>query len=285
MGSRFETKIKPMLKYVGGIGAILMSVAYLAIVLILVFGFSAEATLAQSVTFAAVNAVMGLIIMQFLKIQGIDLAKDIEENKQVLIEYNGTKARTKQLRSINYFWLTSIATDVVVKGLMFMATTMGIIYIVIAGTQNYTWILLAIVNLFMFGCFGLLSLVRAYDFFNEEHIPFLKEQINEINSKQCQENFSSAIAEAKERERIIEAEVQRRMVLGAPQYYQQRNDINYPYCGNPVLESSMDHSAIGANNQSMVLDNHNSNNPVLGGPVHASGNTADCVNNTAKENI
>lgn len=285
MGSRFETKIKPMLKYVGGIGAMLMGVAYLAIVFILVFGFTAEATLAQSVTFAAVNAFMGLIIMQFLKIQGIDLAKDTEENKQVLKEYSGTKARTKQLKSIKQFWLTSIATDIVVKGLMFMATTMGIIYIVIEGTQNYTWILLAIVNLFMFGCFGLLSLVRAYDFFNEEHIPYLKEKINEINKKQYQEDFSTAMAEAKEREAIIEREVLRRLGVGAPQYYQQRNDINYSYGGNTLLESSVDYNAISVNTQPVVLDNNNNNNPILGGSIYTSGNTADCINNTAKENI
>lgn len=285
MGSRFETKIKPMLKYVGGIGAILMGIAYLAIVFILVFGFTAEATFAQSVTFAAVNAIMGLIIMQFLKIQGIDLAKDIEENKQVLKEYSGTKARTKQLKSIKHFWLTSIATDVVVKGLMFMGTTMGIIYIVVAGTQNYTLILLAIVNLFMFGCFGLLSLVRAYDFFNEEHIPYLKEKINEINKKQYQEDLSTAMAEAQEREAIIEREIRRRMGVDAPQYYQQRNDINYSYSGNNLLESSVDYNTTSVNNQPVVLDNNNNNNTVLGGPVHASSNTADCINNTAKENI
>ena len=187
MGTDFDKKIKPILKYVGFIGATMMGIAYIAIVLILVFGFTAIATFRSSLIFALVNAVMGFTIIQFFKIQGIDLAKNIEENKIILKQYTKTKIKEKKLKSIEVFWKNSIIADIIVKGITFLITTMGIIYIVIIGSQNYTWILLAFVNLIMFGCFGLLSLIKAYDFFNEEHIPYIIEKIKETENVSLEE--------------------------------------------------------------------------------------------------
>lgn len=58
----FERRIKPILLYVGTIGAILASIAYVALVCILIFGFMAH-NLTQTIVFAVINAVVGLIIM------------------------------------------------------------------------------------------------------------------------------------------------------------------------------------------------------------------------------
>ena len=35
----------------------------------------------------------------------------------------------------------------------------------------------------MFICFGFISLVNAYDFFNNQHVPYMKEQLALINEK------------------------------------------------------------------------------------------------------
>lgn len=176
---RFEKTIKPILQYVGSIGAALTAVAYIAIVLIMVFGFQVSQSLGQSIVFAVVNAVIGLIIMFFLKIQGVDFAKNLPANQTILRKFNKLRAKEKKAHSMLYFWITSTIKDIVVKALCIMFTTLGVIYIVVQASNNYTLLLLAVVNLIMFVCFGLMSLVKAYDFFNEENIPYLEDRLNE----------------------------------------------------------------------------------------------------------
>ena len=41
----FEEKVLPILHYVGLIGAIIMSIAYIILIVVLIFGFKAEKTL------------------------------------------------------------------------------------------------------------------------------------------------------------------------------------------------------------------------------------------------
>ena len=181
----FEKYIMPILKYIGTIGAVLMCIAYIVIVVILVEGFE-QHELKGDLIFALVNAGVGLIIMQFLKIQGISFAKNLEENKPVIEEYYNSKTKDKKLRSIKYYWTTSLIKDVVVKAIMVALFTFGIMYIVIQGCHDYMLLLLAAVNLILFICFGLLSLNQAYEFYNFRHIPYLKEQIKLIKeNKTC----------------------------------------------------------------------------------------------------
>ena len=293
MSTRFETKVKPILKYVGTIGAVLMSIAYIGVVLLLVFGFSAAASLAQSLAFAAVNAVMGLVIMQFLKVQGIDLAKEIEENKNLLKEYYNTKTKDKKFRSIKHYWTVSLIKDVIVKGVTLASTTLGIIYIVIIGTQNYAWLLLAAVNLIMFACFGLLALVKAYDFFNESHIPYIQERLNEIKEEQRKkeeaekaEKEKLAEREAAEREEIIQREVQRLLALAKGECVQQGNVVMDSNSGNNLLDSSMGICAdCVVNTESVVVDSNNECDYFLGGSVHTSDGTTDPLSAFLEENL
>ena len=42
---------------------------------------------------------------------------------------------------------------------------------------------MAIVNLLMFVCFGFISLVNAYDFFNNNHVPYMIEQLAKANEE------------------------------------------------------------------------------------------------------
>lgn len=171
----FETKIKPLLLYVGTIGAILMGVAYFLVVLVLVFGFEVKSPV-QSIVFAVINAVVGLIIMQFLKVQGIAFAKELPENKDVLNKFF-VKREKKKSYDISHFWITSVIQDILGKGLGIAIASAGLIYIVIEGSQDYNLILLAFVNLIMFVCFGFISLTKSYDFYNENYIPYIKEQL------------------------------------------------------------------------------------------------------------
>ena len=68
---------------------------------------------------------------------------------------------------------------------------MGVVYIVIQGCNDYNLLLLALVNLVMFICFGLLALNKAYDFYNDRHIPYVIDQINK--EKENDKNQQSGV--------------------------------------------------------------------------------------------
>lgn len=178
----FETKILPILNYVGAIGAAIMSVAYIMIVFVLINGFKAE-KIQQITIFALVNAGVGFIILQFLKVQGISFAKMLPENEIILKLYYASKTKDKKNHSLVHFWVTSVIKDIVIKCLMLAATTMGIIYIVIQGSNDSNLILLAFVNLLMFICFGFLGLVKAFEKFNTSYIPYIKERLEEKSNQ------------------------------------------------------------------------------------------------------
>lgn len=180
----FETKIKPLLNYIGLIGSIITSIAYIIVVVVLIIGFNSSKTFSESITFSIVSALIGLIIIQFMKIQGITFAKNLEENQEILKLYYHTKTKDKKLRSIRFYWITSVIKDVLLKATTMALTTASVIYIVIAGTQDWNMFLLAIVNLLMFICFGILTLSNSYDFFNNKHIPYLKEMLK-LEDEEC----------------------------------------------------------------------------------------------------
>ena len=175
-----QEKLINVLKYIGIIGATICSVAYIFVVIVLIQGFKVETT-TQTVIFAVVNAIVGFIIMQFLKVQGEQFAKNKPENKKIIDEYYNSKTKDKKLHSMRYYWITSIIQDIFTKVLTVFASTFGIIYIVIVGSNDWNLLMLALVNLLLFICFGLLALNNAFEFFNNKHIPYMKEKIREVN--------------------------------------------------------------------------------------------------------
>lgn len=175
-----QEKLINVLKYIGIIGATICSVAYIFVVIVLIQGFKVETT-TQTVIFAVVNAIVGFIIMQFLKVQGEQFAKNKPENKKIIDEYYNSKTKDKKLHSMRYYWVTSIIQDIFTKVLTVFASTFGIIYIVVIGSNDWNLLMLAFVNLLLFICFGLLALNNAFEFFNNKHIPYMKEKIREVN--------------------------------------------------------------------------------------------------------
>lgn len=172
----FEDKIKPFLVYVGVIGAALASVMYIVSAIVLVMGFQAK-TFTQAIVFAVISAVLGLVIMFFLRYQGVSFAKALPENQAIREKYECKEPKTK-FHTLKYFWIKNTVIDVIVKGITVALTTAGIIYIVIEGSQDYKLILLAIANLILFACFGLIALANAYDFYNDQFVPYMKQQID-----------------------------------------------------------------------------------------------------------
>ena len=186
----YNKVIIKILQNIGFIGSILMAIAYIAIVVVLILGFKTH-DWRSCVIFALVNTIVGLLIMQFLKIQGISFAKNIPENKVIIEQYYKTKTKDKKIHSIKFFWWTTVAKDVVFKGITFVASTIGIIYLCIEGSEDLTLLLFALVNLIMFTCFGLLALSKAYEFYNNRHIQFMIEKIKESGGKlSCKKNIT-----------------------------------------------------------------------------------------------
>ena len=72
----FEKKLKPILLYMGTIVSVIMAIAYILVVFVLIEGFKAEKLLNTTI-FSVITAAIGFCIMQMLKIQGQDFAKNL----------------------------------------------------------------------------------------------------------------------------------------------------------------------------------------------------------------
>ena len=181
----FEKKLKPFLLYMGTIVSVIMAIAYILIVFVLIEGFKAEKLLNTTI-FSVITAAIGFCIMQMLKIQGQDFAKNLPQNKETIKKYSERKldnGKKRKFKSMKHYWVFSVIKDVVVKCLTLALTSIGMIYIMIEGSGDYSLLFLAGVNLLMFAGFGLISLCKAYDFYNEEYIPYMLNKIEEAKNE------------------------------------------------------------------------------------------------------
>lgn len=177
----FEKKLKPILLYMGTIVSVVMAIAYILVVFVLIEGFKVEAILNTTV-FSIITAAIGFCIMQMLKIQGQAFAKNLPQNEKILQEYTVRQNKNKggrKYKSLTNYWISSVITDVLVKCLTLAATSVGMIYIMVEGSGDYSLLFLAAVNLLMFAGFGLISLCKAYDFYNEEYVPYMLHEIEQ----------------------------------------------------------------------------------------------------------
>lgn len=180
----FERKLKPILLYMGTIVSGIMGIAYIIVVFVLIEGFKAEKLLNTTV-FSIITAAIGFCIMQMLKIQGQTFAKNLEKNKKIVNAYSKRKNANnpRKYKSMKHYWISSTIVDVSVKCLTLAITSIGMVYIMIEGSGDYSLLLLAVVNLLMFAGFGLISLCKAYDFYNEEYIPYMIHELGEYDDK------------------------------------------------------------------------------------------------------
>lgn len=194
-----ETKLKPILMYMGLIVSGIMAVAYVIVVFVLIKGFKVEAVLNTTI-FSIVTSAIGFCIMQMLKIQGQTFAKNLEKNKPIVEAYSkrlSTKKNKRKYRSMNYYMIKTGISDIIGKCFSFGFASIGMVYIMIEGSGDYSLLLLALVNLLMFAGYGLINLCKAYDFYNEEYVPYMLDKIKEaeeletINDKVETENTAN----------------------------------------------------------------------------------------------
>lgn len=246
----FEKKIKPILMYVGTIGAVLSAIAYIILIFTMIFGLTVDASIQDTIIFACVNAVIGFVIMQFLKIQGISFAKNYKHSIEITTKWRELNPiKDKRKHSLKHYWFVSIVKDIITRVLLIVITTICIIYLVIKGTHDYTYLLLMLVNLIMFACFGLISLVNAHDFYVEQHIPFLEEQINE---------------KKRETKETTKTKTKRRLAVDKKESTEQGNSDIHVNSGTTILESGDSKCNTGDGNRHEVLGGSDELHCVLG---------------------
>lgn len=188
----FEEKIKPILTYIGVIGAGLTSIAYIILVVVLIKGFQFRQP-TQTIVFAVANAAVGMIVASFLKYQGVSFAKGLPENQSIIEDYYKSRTRDKKNHSIQWFWLVTTIKDVIFKGVTIAASTLGLVYIVIVGSNDWSLMLMAIVNLVLFVCFGLLALNQAYEYYNNVYVNYMREQLTRAKEGYVKNDITEVI--------------------------------------------------------------------------------------------
>ena len=163
------------------------------------------------------------------------------------------------------YWTTSIIKDIVVKCATLVLTSIGMIYIMIEGSGDYSLLFLAAVNLLMFAGFGLISLCTAYDFYNEEYVPYMLNEIEEAKN---------------EAERKTEETVE----MAQKGDTQSGNDCVRPDNICNILDTSVGTCADSdSNEKSLVLDNSDGRDSVLGRTIYPSLDNSDSNDDRAEE--
>lgn len=184
-----ETKIKnspnksheallKVLNNIGIIGAIFAGVADLILVIIFVVGINIQTKGTSSMIFAVINAIIGILINVLLRYQGQKYAEI--ENEELCKSFYKKKAKErKKTMSMEVWQILQVLKDIVFKGATTAFSIFGLIYISIEGSKDTVQILITIVTLVLFTCFGLLNMNTAYNRFYNIQIPYMELKIKE----------------------------------------------------------------------------------------------------------
>ena len=179
-------KIERTLVYVGSLGALISAIAYIVITVVLIMGFETKMEMEQQLLISVLGAVTGLSITWMLRGQGIALAENEPESKEIMDEYRRVLNKTKnikKLRTIHYHVTVNMIKDVFMKAVTIGVSTYFALYIFMEGSGDFGLLGLAITNLLLFISFGILSLAKAYTFYRTEHLAAIKERTIQIKKQ------------------------------------------------------------------------------------------------------
>ena len=167
-----------ILNNIGFIGAILAGVADVIFVVIFVVGINMQQEFKSSILFAIVNALIGILINVLLRYQGQKYAEI--ENEDLCNKFYRKKIKeSKRFVSMNTWNVISVVKDFIVKGLTTTFSICGIVYVSIEGSKNPIQILITLVTLVLFACFGLISMNSSYYRFYNVQVPYMELKIKE----------------------------------------------------------------------------------------------------------
>lgn len=178
----FYERIKNALTYTGVILAAVAAIAYLILVYIIIYGFQVDYSKDQLIAFIALGAVIGLLINIAMRIQGIDFAKTTPTAKVVLKELTATLGQSDKvkIRPMWVMFLSTILKDIVIKGGAIGFTLYYTIDISYSGLGEEKYFYLAIANIILYFGLGLISMSKAYDYYLESHIPYMKQRVKKL---------------------------------------------------------------------------------------------------------
>lgn len=179
-----NSKIKKLLEYTGIAGSIISALAYIVATLVIVWGFETKLEMEKQILFSLLGAFTGLMITFFLRGQGVSFAKKEPESQRVMKEYYekmNRKKTIKQLHTIKHYLVVQTILDIIFKGVSVAFSTYFILYIFMEGNGDMSLVFLAVANILMFACFGLVALSKAFDKYLDEHIPAIREIIKKLD--------------------------------------------------------------------------------------------------------
>lgn len=167
-----------LLNNIGIVGAILAGIADIIFVMIFVFGIKIDVQNNAIIVFAVINSLIGVLISILLRYQGQKYAEI--ENEDLCKRFYAKKVKeSKRFISMNLWQLINVIKDLIIKGATTAFSIWGIIYISIEGSKNPIQILITLVTLVMFACFGLMNMNSSYCRFYNVQIPYMELKIKE----------------------------------------------------------------------------------------------------------
>ena len=187
----FYEKIKNALTYTGVILAVVAAIAYLILVYVIIYGFSVDYSQDQLIGFIALGAVVGILMNIAMRIQGIDFAKLTPVAKKTLKELTDSigKSDEVKMRPMWVMFTNSIIKDIVIKGGVIGFSLYYTIDISYSGLGEEKYFLLALANIVLYFGLGLISMSKAYDYYLESHIPYMKQKIKRLELEKKEEGI------------------------------------------------------------------------------------------------
>lgn len=165
------------LNNIGIIGAILAAIADIVFVIIFVVGISIEQNNTSSVLFSVINALIGVLINVLLRFQGKKYAEI--ENSELCNKFYRKKVKDKTPMSMDKWLILSTIKDIIIKGGSAVFSIFGVVYISIEGSKNPIQILITLVTLVLFTCFGLINMNSSYTRYYNVQVPYMEMKIKE----------------------------------------------------------------------------------------------------------
>lgn len=178
-----------LLNNIGIIGSILAGIADIIFVIIFVVGIKIDVDIKANIMFATINSLVGILINVLLRYQGQKYA-EIENQELCNKFYKKRVEEKKKYLSMNAWQGINILKDIIIKGGTTIFGIFGVIYISIEGSKNPIQILIALVTLVLFACFGLMGMNSGYCRFYNIQVPYMELKIkeNELKEKGDNEN-------------------------------------------------------------------------------------------------
>lgn len=181
-------KIKNILSYTGLVLTITTGVAYLALVYILVEGFKVSVDSNKLLMFVILGAVAGLLMSMSMRTQGPALAKKLPTTQKILDEYATQLGQSeKKLRPIGFYLISSAIKDIFTKGVTTVVSLYFSISFIVEGIGDPKYFWLGVINVLLFLGIGFMGLAKSYDYYIENHIPYLQQKIEKMKEEKQNE--------------------------------------------------------------------------------------------------